>query len=254
MPFYTVSTGGDEPLGGTSIVGVTRAGLANLDRGRLADLIDSFRPRFETAQDLVLAALREAIILGILPPGTKLRQEDLASTFGTSRIPVREALRALTYEGLVSSEPYRGFRVTALPIDEIEEIYELRAVIEGHAAQIAVSLLTDQDLSELDSLYTQMSTEEDPDRQLILRERFYLRLYAVTGRRRLGELIVRLRQEVARSLRWKLIQHSPTHHEAFWQAIRDGNGDRAAAELTSHYRKVTALIRRFLREPAERGS
>ena len=240
------------PSGGTSILGVVRNDSQKSDPAPLAALIETLRPRYETAQDLVLVALREAIIEGILPPGTKLRQEDLASTFSTSRIPIREALRALAYEGLVSSEPYRGFQVTALPIEDIEEIYELRAVVEGHAARVAISLLTDQDLHDLEALYTAMATELDPDRQLVLREEFYLRLFSTTGRPRLVELIARLRQEVARSLRWKLIQYSPNHHEAFWQAICDADGDRAAAELASHYRKVAALIRRFLRDADER--
>jgi DNA-binding GntR family transcriptional regulator len=59
---------------------------------------------------------------------------------------------------------------------------------------------------------------------------------------------MRLRQEVARSLRWKLIQHSPSHHEIFFDAVVNGDADLAAAELAAHYRKVAGLLQRFLRE------
>lgn len=223
------------------------------DSARLRALVDSCRVRYDTAQDLALGAIRQAILEGILPPGARLRQEDLAETFGTSRIPIREALRVLAYEGLVHSIPYRGFSVTSLPgVEQIEEIYDLRTVLEAHAVRLAVSLLTDADIDDLRRIHDAMVREEDEDRQFILREEFYLRLYSVTARPRLIELIFRLRQDVARSLRWKLVQHSPAHHDRFWDAICQADADRAVAELTSHYGKVAALIRRFLREPDQR--
>lgn len=222
------------------------------DDARLSEIIATLRPRYETAQDLALEALREAILEGVLAPGERLRQEDLATSFATSRIPVREALRVLTYEGLVRSAPNRGFTVTGLSADEIEEIYELRTVLEAHAVRLAIPLLTETDLEELGTQYDEMVAEVDPDRQLMLREQFYLRLYSVTARPRLVGLISRLRQEVARSLRWKLVQHSPNHHDIFWEAVREGDADRAAAELAMHYRKVAALLRRFLREAEQR--
>ena len=91
------------------------------------------------------------------------------------------------------------------------------------------------------------------DEQLVAREQFYLKLYGVTARPRLVGLIARLRQEVARSLRWKLVQHSPSHHQIFFDAVKSGDADLAAAELASHYRKVVALLRRFLREAKDQA-
>jgi DNA-binding GntR family transcriptional regulator len=209
------------------------------------------RDRHPTAQDLVLETLRSAILDGILPPGSRLRQEDLAAAFQTSRIPVREALRVLEYEGLATSEPHRGFTVTALDADQIEEIYELRIVLESHAVRLAIPLLTQPDLDDLQQLYDEMEGLGAADEKLAAREQFYLKLYSVTARPRLVGLIARLRQEVARSLRWKLVQHSPSHHEIFFEAVKSGDADLAAAELASHYRKVVALLRRFLREAKE---
>jgi DNA-binding GntR family transcriptional regulator len=215
---------------------------------RLGRLIEEARSRYETAQDLVLAVTREAILSGVFEPGFRLRQEDLAAVFETSRIPVREALRVLEYEGLVASEPHRGFTVTSLDAEQIDEIYELRVVLESHATRLAIPLLTEADLEALDSLYQSMAEAQDPDDQLARREQFYLRLYSTTARPRLVGLIMRLRQEVARSLRWQLVNHSPTHHETFYKAVRAGDTDLAVAELTSHYRKVATLLRRYLRE------
>jgi DNA-binding GntR family transcriptional regulator len=220
---------------------------AHLDR-----IIATARASNVTAQDLVLTSLREAILAGVLSPGARLRQEELADRFGTSRIPVREALRALEYEGLVTSEPNRGFTVTELDADDVEEVYDLRIVLESHAVRVALPLLTDEDIAELDDLFAQMTNAASPDEQLAARERFYIRLYSVSGRPRLVGLIARLRQEVARSLRWPTLQHAPSHHDAFYEAIKMGDADRAVGQLASHYQRVAVLIRRYLREAEQR--
>lgn len=223
-------------------------GGSGYDAQRLAALIEELRPRLQTAQELVLETLREAILGGVLPPATRLRQEELATAFETSRIPVREALRVLEYEGLVSSEPHRGFTVTSLDADEVEEIYDLRTVLETHAVRLAVPLLTDVDLEELGAVFRELMDAPDDDARLAARERFYQRLYSVTARPRLVGLIIRMRLEVARSLRWLRVPHSPEHHQAFWDAIQQGDADLAAEQLASHYRKIAALLRRYLRE------
>jgi DNA-binding GntR family transcriptional regulator len=207
----------------------------------------------QTAQDIVLASMRDAILSGQLPPGSKLRQEKLAERFGTSRIPVREALRALEYEGLVRSTPYRGFTVTQLDADDIEEVYDLRILLEGHAVRLAVPLMTDDDLRTLEELYSEMTKAPPGEAQLAGRERFYIHLYSLTGRPRLVGLIARLRQEVARSLRWPTLQHAPAHHDAFFEAVRAGDAERAVAQLATHYRRVAILIRRNLRGEAMNG-
>jgi len=135
--------------------------------GEFEALIATMRKRHHTAQDLVLETLREAILDGILPPGARLRQEDLATAFKTSRIPVREALRVLEYEGLAKSEPHRGFTVTALDADQIEEIYELRTVLESHAVRAAIPLLTIPDLADLQRLYDEMEDTDPADDKLV---------------------------------------------------------------------------------------
>ncbi len=229
---------------------VTPIGQATAEtrKAQLDRIIAANAARKLTAQDLVLGSMREAILTAALPPGTRLRQEKLAELFGTSRIPVREALRALEYEGLVTSMPRRGFTVTELDADDIEEVYDLRILLESHAVRLAVPLITDEDLQVLEDLYARMVAAASGDEQLAARERFYSRLYSITGRPRLVAQISRLRQEIARSLRWPTLQHAPEHHERFLEAIRAGDADGAAAQLASHYRRVAILIRRYLRD------
>ena len=215
---------------------------------RIRELVAYHDGKYATVQEFILAVLREAILEGVLPPETRLRQEDLATVFGTSRIPVREALRVLEYEGLAESEPNRGFAVTSLDADQIEEVYELRIVLESHATRLAIPLLTEHDLADLEELYRAMQEDDGSDARLVKRERFFLRLYGVTARPRLVGLISRLRQEVARSLRSRLVHDSPANHRAYFDAVKRGDADAACEELTMHYRKVAALLRRFLRE------
>jgi DNA-binding GntR family transcriptional regulator len=218
------------------------------DAQQLVAIADRWRDATITAQDMVAETLREAILEGVLGPGVRLRQEELATLFDTSRIPVREALHLLEYEGLASSEPRRGFTVTALDADQIEEVYDLRIALESLAVRIAIPLMTGEDRAELQTLYEQMQAEDDLVTQLAVREQLYLRLYNITARPRLVGLILRLRQEAAPSLRWRLVQHSPETHQAIFEAVMAGDPEAAVEALTVHYRKVTALYRRFLRE------
>jgi DNA-binding GntR family transcriptional regulator len=105
----------------------------------------------------VRAVLRTAILEGKLAPGTRLREEDIASQFNMSRGPVREALRELELEGLVKSEPHRGTFVSIpTPVEVyIKELYSLRSVLEGLAARLVASDPT-ADLSALQSLVSEM--------------------------------------------------------------------------------------------------
>ena len=222
-------------------------------RAQFLEIIEETRAEKLTVQELVLESVRQAILSGVIAPGARLRQEELAELFGTSRIPVREALRALEYEGLVASEPHRGFTVTTLDADDIEEVYELRILLEGQAVRLAIPMMTDEDLIDLEQLFGRMQSASTPDEQLAARERFYTRLYSITGRPRLVGLIARLRQEVARALRWATIQHSGAIHEGFYEAIKTGDAERAVAQLSGHYRRVAALIRRHIKEADNRS-
>ena len=156
---------------------MTRARTAptGYDPERLAQVVSATLPQFETVQDGVIEALRRAVLEDVLPPGARLLQEDLAAVFQTSRIPVREALRMLEYEGLVRSEPHRGFTVTGLDTDEVEEIFELRTLLETHAIRQAVPLLTDRDIADLRVLFEAMETAPDAAEARARLERFYLR-------------------------------------------------------------------------------
>jgi DNA-binding GntR family transcriptional regulator len=102
-----------------------------------------------TAQEAVLGELRRAILTGELAPGQQVRQEGLAERFGVSRVPVREALKILEGEGLVSYEPHRGYFVVELSLADLLEVYRIRELLETEAVRTAVPLLSDEDLARL---------------------------------------------------------------------------------------------------------
>jgi DNA-binding GntR family transcriptional regulator len=110
-------------------------------------MADFHRP--PTAQEAVLVEVRARILRGDIAPGAPVRQEDLAASLGVSRVPVREALRMLESEGHVTYIPHRGYRVTELDLDDLEEIYHLRALIEDDLARQA---LARRDVGHVDSV------------------------------------------------------------------------------------------------------
>lgn len=104
-----------------------------------------------TNAERVYDDLREAIIGGEYTPGERLRTEALAERFGTSRTPVREALVLLEGDGLVELEPRRGAVVRSFDAADLVDLYEVRAILEARAAQLAALRLTSQDLAALDA-------------------------------------------------------------------------------------------------------
>lgn len=109
-----------------------------------------------TLQFKVTTKLRDLILKGEFKMGDRLMQEEWAAKLGVSRMPLREALKQLEVEGLVRMEPRRGAIVTPISIDDIEEIYQLRAMLEGEAAVKALPFLDEEDIRDLEELYEQM--------------------------------------------------------------------------------------------------
>jgi DNA-binding GntR family transcriptional regulator len=110
----------------------------------------------------VAERLRADILEGRLHPGEWLRQERLAQELGVSQMPVREALKQLAAEGLVEHVPYRGARVVQFSHEDVEDLYECRAFIEGTAAHHAATRITEQQLLELASLRDAMAACQTP--------------------------------------------------------------------------------------------
>jgi DNA-binding GntR family transcriptional regulator len=103
-----------------------------------------------TAQQHAVEALRRLVVGGVLRPGARVNQEDVAAQLGLSVAPVREALRVLEQEGQLTYLPRRGYFVTELRLEDLREIYELRALLEGRAARRAAPLLDEDALQRVE--------------------------------------------------------------------------------------------------------
>lgn len=172
------------------------------DRGKigLPELDPALRDR-RTASDYVADALREAIFDGRFADGEELNQVELANHFNVSRVPVREALRRLQAEGLVSAEAHRRAVVIGLGADRIAEIFELRQLLEGHMLEKAAPALTSADLVELRRLCDRIDRTPDHAAWLVLNREFHGRLLRVSGARTTMALVEQLTAQVERYLR-----------------------------------------------------
>ena len=114
------------------------------------------RAKPRTTQEEVLALLRVEILSGSLQPGQQIVQDLLAEKFGVSRVPLREALKILEGEGQVTHHRHRGYFVAELSINDLHEVYRLRAILEREAVTAAVSNITDRDLIAISGFAAQV--------------------------------------------------------------------------------------------------
>ncbi|SLN77703.1 GntR family transcriptional regulator [Oceanibacterium hippocampi] len=112
----------------------------------------------QSVGDQITGQLRSAIVHAELLPGTRLKQEELAVRYGTSRIPLREAMRQLTAEGLIQWTSNRSAVVSFLEIDELHELFELVRLLESRGTLLGVPHLSDDDIAELDELNRQVES------------------------------------------------------------------------------------------------
>ncbi|MBM9400502.1 GntR family transcriptional regulator [Gluconacetobacter azotocaptans] len=203
------------------------------------------------ASEAVGNALREAILDGLLTEGQALPQSELASGFGVSTIPVREALKQLEAEGLVAFQANRGAMVTGLSEADIIEFSEIRAMLEERAAAQAVARMTRLDLARIEDAYDAFvaGTSDAPDgmaRSGPLNWAFHGAIYAAAGRPRLLEMIEALHRRVDRYIRGHLEIAGRKHvtdaeHLALLDACRRRDAD-AVARLTRQHILDAATI------------
>jgi DNA-binding GntR family transcriptional regulator len=108
-------------------------------------------PNIRNAAGVAVDLIREAILEGRIGPGERLKEQEIARDLGLSRTPVREALLMLQGEGLVESSPNRGATVRSYSATEIDEMYQLRAVLEGYAARRAATRIENEELALLEA-------------------------------------------------------------------------------------------------------
>jgi DNA-binding GntR family transcriptional regulator len=212
-------------------------------------IADSMRGRYRTLEEMVIDAVRKAILDGVFAPGQRLPQDQIAAALDVSRIPVRSALRWLESEGLVVFHPHRGATVSTLTADDVAEIYEIRARLEKFALQAACERVTPQDLAELEQLAEAVDRAHDhanSEDWYQARQTFYRRLYEVARVPRTAQLIDRLRGEVGRYLH--RMRASDSHgHKIIIEAMKSGDPLAAEQWLDEHLSIVSKDIQETVR-------
>jgi DNA-binding GntR family transcriptional regulator len=191
---------------------------------------------------MTVEALRERILRGDFPDGEPLRQDALADELGVSRIPVREALRQLEAEGLVSFSPHRGAVVSTLSLDEIDELFELRADIEGDLLRRAIPRMTDEQFDravEVLDAFEDALAKGEASRWGPLNWHFHAALYAPANRNFTMNVLQKLHQHSDRYFRMQVLLAGGGHsasqeHRAIAAAVRKGDVKTATQLMRSH--------------------
>ncbi len=201
----------------------------------------------QTTADGLASILREMINTGSLPDGTRLVERELASQFDVSRIPLREALQQLEREGLVRIYKNRGAVVSQLTGDDIEEIYHLRAILEGDVAWQAAQNIDDETLARAELIHHLLGSATTPQKQGALNREFHDILYSCCKNTRQIRLINELCNQIERYENLQRNLLADTHkfqleHEEILQAFREKDADQARQATISHLTSAKRVV------------
>lgn len=206
-------------------------------------------PTRRTAHELVREQLRQAILRGTLEGGTRLVQAEIAAQLQVSTTPVREALRDLATEGLIQLDAHRGAIVRTLDFSEVSEIYDLRRLLEPEAMRRAARDLDEHALAAAEELQRQMDEEDDVGVWADLNRQFHGRLIDGIDSPRLKSALENLRDSAAPYVGFMLkkgqehLADANKEHHALLKALRDRDGERAAAVTEQHLEGTVKALR-----------
>jgi DNA-binding GntR family transcriptional regulator len=214
--------------------------------------------------DRLAGEIQSKVLSGAVPVGSRLRQEALAEEFGVSRTPVREALRQLQASGLVELLPNRGAIVRGPSAREIREAYEIRAELEGLAAELAAERISDRELRRLqeaqqlfqDAVETLIAGRakrpapwKDESLWVQANDLFHQAILDASGNGRLADTIADLHRSFPRNLTWgplsqssRLLEENVKQHEAVLSAIERRDPAEARRSMVEHVRSAGELV------------
>lgn len=197
-----------------------------------------------TAFELAYTNIKHRIVSGELAAGENLKERDLCAELGLSRTPIREALRRLNAEGLVTARPRRSMIVAELSEKELREIFQLGSVLESFACRLAAKSANDADLEKLDSLLKSMdeilsSPAGDIRKYADLDRAFHRTIVEMSGNQRLSILIeetvsVRILSQVYQKYGHEDCLYSFKHHQYIYDAIKARDPEAAAKAMATH--------------------
>ena len=218
---------------------------ANVADWTIADTIP------KTREELAAEKLREAIMVGHFKAGEKLDQGAISKQLNVSLSPVREAIRTLAAEGLITMVPHKGAHVAELSVAQLEELHEVRGLLEGQAAQNAVPHLTQEQLEHLASIIASAHKTNDNETLQALNYEFHQTLYGAFPQPETLKIIKHIRNKVAPYIRLYLDaglkEEAWSAHERIYEACKARDADLAAKETRRHLDEVCLGILKALK-------
>jgi len=193
------------------------------------------------ASDRVYEAMKEEIITGQLPPGSIISELLLAKRYQTSRTPVREACQFLQKDGLLEAVPHKGFFVAEITMKQVQDIYQLRRVLEGTCARIAAEKVTRAELQELEALARPItftaSNQQSFRRSSEQNRRFHLQIAEITGNQEMIKILSNILDKITRA-QYLEAKMAPMiigpEHEEIVRAIKGRDPDAAEKAMVAH--------------------
>jgi DNA-binding GntR family transcriptional regulator len=190
----------------------------------------------------VAELLRQRIFRRELEPGSWIDEVKLAQEYGISRTPLREALKVLAAEGLVTMKVRRGAYVTEVSERDLAEVYHLLALLESDAAAVVAERASEAELKELQKLHKDLEgAVHQRDRFFALNERFHMRLLEIAGNKWRNQMVADLRKVMKLNRHHSLlksgrIQESLAEHTAVMQALAKRDAEAARQRMQEHFR------------------
>jgi DNA-binding GntR family transcriptional regulator len=200
--------------------------------------------QFGNLAEVVYNHLQTSIFNGTLEAGQALRQEEIASRLGISRVPVREALKWLESQGLAVFRPRCGYTVAVFDIDDVRDIFDIRLMLEERAGYLAAEQRTEQDIADVEAVLGQMRglskpTPETIEQFAIANRLFHKRLFAASRRRHLCDTLDLFRDQVERLVRIDALTHgrleeAQEEHRAIFDSFKKGDPWTTAKLCAAH--------------------
>lgn len=216
-------------------------------------LRESSPPLPVSRKEVVVETLRKSILSGELRAGHRLNLDEIASALNVSRMPVREALKQLENEGLVTIYPHRGVEVSELSGSDVAQIFGIRIVLEQKAVELAIPRLTEGDLVEMKALLERMDQSGSHGLKWIkLNERFHHTINIASGWPRLVSTIeiqrVNVERYVRAYVRMQGYERPQEQHWALYKACYDRDAAKAKIVIDEHFQDTADRLITELRK------
>ncbi len=214
--------------------------------------------KIESIADSVKRYLETCIFTGKFKPGQQIKEQEVAESLGISRPPIREALKSLEAEGLITRKPNRGAFVTEIEEKDIWEIYTLKMALYGLATQLAFDMITEELVQKWEILIKDMeeaisSSPPDIARYQELHEEFHDIMFDTAGHERLKKIVLNLHKQVKRYSYQSLgdqvhLEKSFNYHKAILEAIKERDMEKTIVLTKEHVIEGLKVLQDMMRK------